>query len=169
MTVSPRTTLMAALLAAALFAWLVPQARAAVRWPGFGGDPGRSGHQTTPAGSLPVKLAWTRDDGAIRTSPVISGGAPDQQRVMYGTADGVVHLRRLSDGARVGRTDVSQAADAFGARDSAESVSFADTSSEDALGQLFAAHNDAGGSRSRTSTKRTARCARSCTCPGRPG
>ena len=44
MTFSPRISfLRVALLACALFACLVPGASAAVHWPGFGGDAGRSG------------------------------------------------------------------------------------------------------------------------------
>ena len=70
---------------------------------------------------------------------------------MYGTADGVVHLRRLADGGAVGGADVGtdsgrvrHAVDADPGENGA-SVSFADTSTETALGQLFVAHNDGGG------------------------
>jgi hypothetical protein len=95
---------------------------------------------------VPVEFQWNADDGVVDTAVVTSGGAPSQQLVMYGTADGVVHLRRLSDaGTAVGGADVSGEPDAFGTPGGPASVSFADTSTDDALGQLFVAHNDAGG------------------------
>jgi hypothetical protein len=148
MTFSPRL-IIAALLAAALFACCVPQARAAVHWPGFGGDAGRSGNQPLDAGAAPVAPVWKQDDGVIRTSPLISGGPAAQQRVMYGTEDGVVHLRRLSDGSAVGAADIGSADEVFGTQntDPGEdgSVSFVDTSTESALGQLFVVHNEADG------------------------
>jgi hypothetical protein len=91
---------------------------------------------------------WSRHDGPVKTSPIVTGG-PDQ-RVAYGTLDGAVHIRRLADGADAGGADVSDEPDAFGSVDpdpgeNQASVSFADTSTETALGQLFVAHNDAGG------------------------
>ena len=43
---------------------------------------------------------------------ITSGGS--NQRVAYGTTDGVVHIRRLADGAAVGGADVSDETDAFG-------------------------------------------------------
>src|SRR3954469_19240002 len=98
MTTSPRVSppLRAAVLACALFACLVPAA-SATHWPGFGGDPGRSGNQPVDPGVAPIEPVWKQTDGPVRTAIVTSGGAPSAQRVMYGTADGVVHLRRLAD------------------------------------------------------------------------
>jgi hypothetical protein len=153
MTLSPRIPfLRVALLACALFACLAASA-SATHWPAFGGDAGRSGHQPVDAGAMPLALDWKRtgaDDKGIRTSVVVSGGAPASQLVMYGTGDGVVHLRRLEDGTPVGGADVGDDADVFGPIDAdpgenQASVSFADTSTEEALGQLFVAHNEGTG------------------------
>jgi hypothetical protein len=152
MTFSPRIPfLRVALLACALLACAAPGAHASVHWPGFGGDAGRSGNQAVDAGVAPLTAVWSEDDGAVKTSVITSGG-PDQ-RVAYGTVDGAVHIRRLADGAPVGDPDgttVSGEPDAFGTVDAdpgenQASVSFADTSTETALGQLFVAHNDAAG------------------------
>ena len=151
MTSSPRMSLFRfALLAGALFACLVSGAQAA-HWPGFGGDAGRSGNQPVDAGAAPLTAVWKQLDGPVKTSVVVSGGG--DQRVAYGTTDGVVHTRRLADGAPVGDpdgTDVGDEADVFGTVDTdpgenRASVSFADTSTESALGQLFVAHNDTAG------------------------
>ena len=66
--------------------------------------------------------------------------------MIYGTADGFVHLRRLTDGTPVGGADVGDDADVFGpvraAGDNRASVSFADTSTDSGPGRLFAAHNE---------------------------
>ena len=151
MTFSPRIPfLRVALLACALFACLVPAAHAA-HWPGFGGDPGRSGNQPVDAGVAPLVPAWTAADGAVKTSVITSGGT--NQRVAYGTADGTVHIRRLADGDPIGAaggTDVGDDADVFGPvsalpGENRASVSFADSSTETTLGQLFVAHNDGTG------------------------
>ena len=151
MTFSPRIPfLRVALLACALFACLVPAAHAA-HWPGFGGDPGRSGNQPVDAGVAPLVPAWTAADGAVKTSVITSGGT--NQRVAYGTADGTVHIRRLADGDPIGAaggTDVGDDADVFGPvsalpGENRASVSFADSSTETTLGQLFVAHNDGAG------------------------
>ncbi len=134
MTSSPRMSLVRfALLAGVLFACLAPAASAA-QWPGYGGDAGRSGAQPVDAGAAPVTAAWKRA-GNVRTPMLVSGG-----RVIYGTADGVVHFRRLSDGAPVGGADVGDDADVFGPAGNARaSVGFVET------GQLFVAHNQGAG------------------------
>ena len=154
MTFSPRISfLRVALLACALLACLAPGASAAVHWPGFGGDAGRSGAQPVDAGVAPLEQVWRRgrrpgqDLGDRRA-------AARNQRVAYGTSDGVVHIRRLADGGAVGGADVSNEADAFGPvgadpGENGASVSFADTSTETALGQLFVAHNEAARDRDR--------------------
>jgi hypothetical protein len=146
MTSSPRMSLVrAAVLAGAIFACLVPGAQAA-HWPGFGGDAGRSGNQPVDAGGAPIDPVWKRADAGVRTSTLVSGGPASSQRVIYGTGDGVVHFRRLTDGAPIGGADVGNDADVFGPVGNARaSVSFADTSTEAGPGQLFVAHNEGAG------------------------
>jgi outer membrane protein assembly factor BamB len=134
MTFSPRIPFKrAALLACALFACAVPAADAAP-WTGFGGDAGRSGNQPVDAGGLPVTFAWERTgtgDRNVKTSMLMT-----DDRVVYGTDNGVVHFRRLSDGSPVGGADVSAEPAAFGPPGA--SVGLAGTST-----RVFAAHNDA--------------------------
>ena len=151
MTIPPRQSLVrGALLAGALLACAAPAAQAA-HWPLFGGDPGRSGRQPVDAGTLPLTAVWKRTgagDRNVKTSILTSGGPAASRRVVYGTSDGVVHFRRLVDGAPIGGADIGDEADVFGTQSAAPgadgSVSFADTSTEDALGQVFALHNDTG-------------------------
>ncbi|MBW3614190.1 MAG: hypothetical protein KY439_02645 [Actinobacteria bacterium] len=118
----------------------------AAHWPAFGGDAGRSGYQPVDEGGLPVQFLYARTglaDRDVRTSIVTTTGDPSSQRLVYGTDDGVVHLRVLSTGAAVGPpggTDVSAAADPFGG--GAGSASFVDTSTPAGLGQVFAVHNE---------------------------
>jgi hypothetical protein len=145
MTTSPRVSflLRAAVLACAVLACLAPAA-SADHWAGFGGDPGRSGAQPAAPGGLPVTFAWERTgagDRNVKTSVLTTGGPVEAQRVVYGTADGVVHFRRLTDGAPVGGADIGNRSDVFGP--AGASVSFADTSTDSAPGRLFAAHNEA--------------------------
>ena len=150
MTFSPRTPFVrAALLAGALLACAAPSAHA-VHWPAFGGDAGRSGNQPVDAGTTPLKPAWQALDSGVKTSIVTTTGTPSTQRVIYGTSDGFVHFRRLSDGAPIGRADIGADSDIFGTVDpdpgeNGASVSFADTSTASGLGQLFAVHNEGAG------------------------
>jgi hypothetical protein len=153
MTIPPRFSLVrVALLAGALLACAAPSAHAAA-WPGYGGDPGRSGNQPVDAGVVPLAPVWQRTaagDQNVKTSIVTSAGSPATQRVIYGTSDGVVHFRRLSDGVPFGGADVGGDADVFGTQSATPgangaSVSFADTSTATGPGQLFAAHNDGAG------------------------
>ena len=122
----------------------------AVHWPLFGGDAGRSGYQPVDEGSGPLDFLYSRtgvEDRNIVTSIITSAGMPVAQRVVYGTADGAIHLRTLLDGTPVGAAagvDVSNEANAFGDGRTG-SVSFGDTSSPAGLGQVFAPHNDAAG------------------------
>jgi len=150
MTIPPRFSLVrVALLAGALLACAAPSAHAAA-WPGYGGDPGRSGNQPVDAGIVPLEPVWQRTaagDKNVKTSIVTSAGSPATQRVIYGTSDGVVHFRRLSDGVPFGGADVGDDADVFGTQSATPgangaSVSFADTSTATGPGQLFAAHNE---------------------------
>ena len=112
---SPRNPFVrATLLVSVVLACAAPAAQAA-HWPGYGSDPGRSGNQPVDPGVAPLVPVWNAADGAVKTSLTTSGGT--DQRVAYGTADGVVHIRRLADGAPVGDpsgTDIGDDADVFG-------------------------------------------------------
>ena len=118
----------------------------AAHWPLFGGDAGRSGYQPVDEGGVPVQSVYSRTglaDRDVRTSVVTTGGDPSSQRIVYGTDDGVIHLRVLATGAPVGPvagSDLSAAADPFGG--GAGSVSFVDTSTAAGPGQIFAVHNE---------------------------
>ena len=140
MTSSPRLSLIcrAAVLACALLACAVPSARA--DWSGFGGDPGHSGAQPVDAGTAPLTPAWTRADGGVRTSVLISG-----DRVIYGTSDGVVHFRRLSDGTPVGGADVGDDPDVFGTPSAMPGANGASVSPVESGGHVYAAHNEGSG------------------------
>lgn len=160
-----RSKPVAAGIAALVAAAAGPPPALAVHWPYFGGDNGRSGNQpvdegTTPLG--PVVFEKTgADEDAVRTSVVTTAGAPEAQRLAFGTLDeargGVVHLQLLTTGAPVGPeagTDIDEGApdaDVFGVPGGGNSVSgftrgssvsFADTSGPAGLGQLFVVHND---------------------------
>ncbi len=121
-----------------------------VHWPFFGGDSGRSGFQPVEPGSGPLDFVYSRvgaEDRNIVNSIITSALAPDQQRVIWGSADGRIHQRILATGAPVGPAtgiDVSDEANAFG-DGLIGSVSFGETSSGTGLGQIFAPHNDAAG------------------------
>ncbi|MBW3615473.1 MAG: hypothetical protein KY439_09230, partial [Actinobacteria bacterium] len=121
----------------------------AVHWPFFGGDNGRSGYQPVEEGAPPVSFLYSKadTDPAIVTSIITSAGMPATQRVIYGTADGRVHLRTLDTGAEVGPAgghQVSTEPNAFG-DGIFGSVTFAETSSATGLGQVFAPHNGTAG------------------------
>ncbi len=145
----------AAFATTAMLATLVPSAQA-VHWPFLGGDNGRSGNQPVDAGGLPVPFVYKEDAASeqfIKTSIVTTTGPPttaaDGARFAFGTRDGVVQIRRLADGAPIGSAagvDIGDD-DAFGTRSAVpgangSSVSFADTSDANGLGQLYVAHND---------------------------
>lgn len=127
----------------------VPATASAVHWPFFGGDSGRSGYQPVGEGLAPIEALYAKTaagDQSIRTSILTTTGTPTTMRVVYGTADGNLHLRVLGTGAAVGSEtgvpidDGAADADVFGPPTS--SVSFADTSGASGLGQIFAVHND---------------------------
>jgi hypothetical protein len=117
-------------------------------WSSLGGDPGRSGHQPAESGVAAVRslyaLTGPTEQGIV-TSVTTTGGPPGSERMVYGTADGRVHLRRMVDGQPVGPSegvDISDEPDVFS---TTPGVGFAETSSPAALGQLYVAHNDAQG------------------------
>ena len=127
-----------------------PAAAAAVHWPYFGGDAGRSGLQPVDEGGTPVSFSYALTGAAQRdiVTPIITtaGGGPAVQRVAYGTEAGRVHLRLVGTGAAVtpeegrdideGNTDT----DVFGIGPGF--TAFADSSIATGLGQLFVLHND---------------------------
>ena len=124
---------------------LAPGAEAA-HWPFFGGDAGRSGSQPVgSAGKPPVRSLYAKSEAserAIVTPVLTTAGMPPEQRVIYGTQGGRVHLQVLATGAPVGPEEgvaVSDDADAFTGADG--SVGFADTSGPVGLGQVFVVHN----------------------------
>ncbi|MGI8686533.1 MAG: hypothetical protein ACR2MO_15830, partial [Acidimicrobiales bacterium] len=122
----------------------------AVHWPFFGGDAGRSGYQPVDVGSGPIDFLYAKtapEDREIVTSILTGAGQPPDQRVVYGTADGRIHVRKLLDGAVVGAAagvDVSDQPNPFG-DGAVGSASFTETSSGTAQGQVYAPHNDAAG------------------------
>jgi hypothetical protein len=117
-------------------------------WPMAGGGPSRSSNAATAPGDTPIAPAWQAFDGRVRTPMTITGGGgPDVQRVAYGTADGRVHVRVLATGAPVGpaeglNIDEGNLVQGGGLYGSEGTVGFADTSTEDRLGQLLVVHND---------------------------
>jgi hypothetical protein len=127
------------------------------RWSFFGGDPGRSGHQPANHGLGPVEPVWGAPETPdVITSVLTTGGPPGDARVIYGTGDhrtpegdivgGRIHVRTLAGGKPVTPPEgikVSDETDAFG--DGFGSVGFADTSSDAALGQVWAVYNDTNG------------------------
>jgi hypothetical protein len=139
-----RLGLPATLVALAILV-LAPVARAQP-WSSLGGDPGRSGHQPAESGVASVRPFYALTSPADRdvvTSLTTTGGPPGAERFAYGTADGRVHIRRLTDGQPVGGpVDVSERPDPFG---STSGGGFAAPSLPGEVGQVFVAHNDTGG------------------------
>ncbi|MGH9039983.1 MAG: hypothetical protein ACRDZ3_07120 [Acidimicrobiia bacterium] len=141
-----------------LTAWgAAPGPATGEHWSFFGGDAGRSGHQPIVSGVAPAEPVWGALDSAdVLTSVLTTGGPPREARVIYGTGDqrtpegdivgGRIHIRTLLGGVPVTPPEgikVSDEVDAFG--DGFGSVSFADTSTADALGQVWAVFNDTNG------------------------
>jgi hypothetical protein len=134
-----------------------PGPAAGDRWSFFGGDAGRSGHQPVAGGVAPVEPVWGAPDTPdVLTSVLTTGGPPGEARVVYGTGDhrtpegdivgGRVHIRTLLGGVPVTPPEgikLSDETDAFG--DGFGSVSFADTSTDGALGQAWVVFNDING------------------------
>lgn len=130
------------LVAAATGLVAAPPAQAD-HWPVAGGSPSRSAY-APEADDTPIAATWSAPDGVVRTPVLVSGGG--QQRVAYGTTKGYVHLRMLEGGAPVGPGEGtpldngSLPSDVLGFGDG--SVGFADTSTEERLGQMLIVHND---------------------------
>lgn len=123
-------------------------AAATVPWGTAGGDAGRAGFEALGGGSAPYEPLWAAVGGESRdvvTSLLITaggaGGLPP--RVVYGTADGRLHLRDLYTGAAVG----DPAGVAVGPLTGFDgSVTPADSSTTAAgMGQLFAVTTEAVG------------------------
>jgi hypothetical protein len=116
-------------------------------WPAAGGGPARTGAQAVEPGALPATGAWSRAGESVRTPALITGGGgPAAQRVVYGTADGRVHIRSLDTGAAVGPPGGTLVADAP-LTDPAVALGpgFVSTSTETEPGVVFVVHNDGGG------------------------
>ncbi len=128
----------------------LPATAAAVHWPYFGGDAGRSGLQPVDEGATPVSFSYALTGASQRNvvTPIITtaGGGPAVQRVAWGTGTGRVHLRVVATGAAVtpedGR-DIDEGVpdnDVFGVAPGF--TAFADSSVATGLGQLYVLHND---------------------------
>lgn len=135
---------------------VLPATALAVHWPNMGGDTGRSGNQPVDPGTTPLTAVWSKtaatDQGVI-SSPLVTGGSPDEQLVVYGTPNGSIHLRRLNTGAAVGpeagiQVDNSMPIDPdiLGRPGTAFSVTPASTSTDAGPGQLWVVYNDDDGS-----------------------
>jgi hypothetical protein len=141
-----RFTGAAVALAGVALAMSTPAPAGAAHWPFLGGDAGRSGFQPVDPGGVPAQATWAATglgDRDVRTSIITTAGQPADQRMMYGTDDGVIHIRILLTGQNIGPaggTDLSAAADPFGGGKG--SASFADSSGPGGLGQVFAVHNE---------------------------
>ncbi len=138
-----RQGLRALILVIAASAVLAAPAGAA-HWPQQGGDGGRSGYQPVGDGGPPVRPLWDVP-GDVVAAPLITAGPLAAQRVVYGTADGRVHLRDLATGSErgaAGGTPVEDtlASGVFG-DPAAGRVAFAESSGSGGLGLLFAVHN----------------------------
>ena len=116
----------------------------AAHWPQQGGDGGRSGYQPVGDGATPVDALW-EVGGDVVAAPLITGGALADQLVVYGTADGRVHLRDLSTGAERGArggtvVDTTLSSGVFG-DPAGGRVAFAESSGPGGLGAIFVVHN----------------------------
>ena len=84
---------------------LAAPAASAAPWT-FGGNEGRAGIQVAEPGGTPLAAvpgyADLASPNAVETSPLITSGTLSQQRIVYGTADGKLRVRRLDTGAAVG-------------------------------------------------------------------
>jgi Ca2+-binding RTX toxin-like protein len=131
------------LLIALMGAFATPAA--AVHWPQQGGDAGRSGYQPVGDGAAPVRALWSAE-GDVVGAPLITSGALSEQRVIYGTTDGRVHLRDLSTGREQGaaggsQVDTTLPAGVFGDTGAGGGVAFAESSGAGGLGSVFVVHN----------------------------
>lgn len=119
---------------------------AAVHWPFFGGDAGRSGYQPVDEGGTPVTFAYAKTaDTNVQTSIITSAGSPATQRMIYGTANGRVHQQILETGAPVGAeegVDVANGDNPDVFTGAGGSVTPGETSGPTGLGQVYVVHND---------------------------
>ena len=115
-----------------------------------GGDQGRSGHQPLGAGLPPFEPMWAAGipgGGRIATPLLITnkGLGPRAPRLVFGTEDGVIHLRDLYSGEVVGpregvhisNSHVPYSFSGFGGH-----VGLLETSTEGQHGQIFVVYND---------------------------
>ena len=128
----------------------VPASAAATGWSGLGGGPARAGHDAFDHGATTnVVASWSQTALAeqdVVAGPVISGGVPGTQRVVYGTDSDALHVQMLSNGSAVGPqagTGIDGGApdsDTFGVFGAVITPVIA--SSPSAPGQVYALHND---------------------------
>lgn len=111
------------------------------------GDAGHSGNGSPGAVVHGVRPAYARvgtEDRGIVTSVIATDGPIGEERLVYGTRDGRVHLRRLSDGEPVGAPGglpLASGRTPFGSGGAA----FADAATSSAFGQVFVAFQDVRG------------------------
>lgn len=104
----------AVVVAAALVA-AVPTVAQGAGWPQHGNDAGHSSNQIVDQGGLPIPFIYNKggSDSGIRTTPIITNGAPRVQRITYmnfvaSTLGPIqlpiarVHIQRLHDGTPIG-------------------------------------------------------------------
>jgi len=118
---------------------------AAAHWPQQGGDAGRSGYQSVGDGSAPVRPLWAVGANVV-AGPLVTAGPLADQRVVYGTADGRVHLRDLATGRLRGpeggvAVEDTLTAGVFGDPSAGGAAAFAESSGPGGLGMVFAVHN----------------------------
>jgi hypothetical protein len=136
--ISRRNLRLPAVVCALFGAFATPAA--AVHWPQQGGDAGRSGYQPVGDGAAPVRALWGVEADAA-TAPLVTAGPLAEQRVIYGTADGRVHLRDLSTGRERGPAGGTPVDDTLPSGVFGERVAFAESSGQGGLGALFVVHN----------------------------
>lgn len=119
-------------------------------WGTAGGDSGRSGFQPLAKGTVPWTPLWDATGGTdrdVQTSVVVTGAGADGKapRVVYGTANGAIHLRDLYTGEPVGSAagvvvSAHKNKDVFTGFNG--SVSPVETSLGGNLGQILVVFND---------------------------
>ena len=119
-------------------------------WSNAGGDSGRSGFQPSARGHAPWTQLWDatgQTDRDVQTSVLVSspGAKGEAPRVIYGTANGAIHMRNVYTGEPVG-PEAGVIVSAHKNKDVftgfSGSVSPVETSGPGGLGQVFVVFND---------------------------
>ena len=123
---------------------------AAGPWSNAGGDSGRSGFQPLAKGTAPWTQLWdatAQSDRNVQTSVLVTAPGPDGKapRVVYGTANGAIHVRDLYSGEKIGSpagsiVSAHKAKDVFTGFNG--SVSPVESSTGAGFGQIFVVFND---------------------------